>query len=71
MRRILIAVVLGLWSVGAAHGTPAPAELVFTNGAVYTVDGARSWAEAVAVSGGRIAFVGTNAAAKSSQKRGF
>ena len=45
-------------------GAPAAAELVFTNGAVYTVDGARSWAEAVGVSGGRIVFVGTGAAAK-------
>ena len=41
----------------------APADLVFRHGAVYTVDNARSWAEAVAVSGGRIVFVGTDAAA--------
>jgi predicted amidohydrolase YtcJ len=40
----------------------APADLVFTNGAVYTVDGARRWAQAVAVRGGRIAGVGSNAA---------
>jgi hypothetical protein len=64
MRRILIGIVLVLASLGAAAGAPAPAELVFTNGAVYTVDGARSWAEAVGVSGGRIVFVGTGAAAK-------
>ena len=43
---------------------PAPAELVLTGGAVYTVDGARSWAEAVAVTGGRIVFVGTSGDAK-------
>ncbi len=64
MRRILIAVCLVLSSLSAASGAPAPADLVFINGAVYTVDGARSWAEAVAVSGGRIVFVGTGAAAK-------
>ncbi len=34
------------------------AELVFTGGAVYTVDAIRSWAEAVAVRDGRIAAVG-------------
>ncbi len=39
----------------------ATADLVFTNGAVYTVDAARSWAEAVAVQGGRIAAVGAHA----------
>jgi hypothetical protein len=63
-RRAFIALVLGLLAAGAADGAPAPAELVFTHGAVYTVDGARSWAEAAAVSGGRIVFVGTDAAAR-------
>jgi predicted amidohydrolase YtcJ len=38
-----------------------PADLVLTGGAVYTVDAARTWAQAVAVSGGRIAAVGTDA----------
>jgi predicted amidohydrolase YtcJ len=32
--------------------------LVLRNGAVYTVDAARSWADAVAVAGGRIVYVG-------------
>jgi predicted amidohydrolase YtcJ len=38
-----------------------PADLVLRGGAVYQVDAARSWAEAVAVRDGRIAAVGTNA----------
>lgn len=38
-----------------------PADLVFRGGAVYTVDAARRWAEAVAVRKGRIAFVGSDA----------
>ncbi len=42
---------------------PAPADLVLRGAAVYTVDGARSWAEAVAVTKGRIVFVGANASA--------
>ena len=37
------------------------ADLVFVNGAVYTVDAARSWAQAVAVRDGRIVAVGTEA----------
>jgi len=41
------------------------ADTVFVNGRVYTVDGSRSWAEAVAVTGGRIQFVGTDAGARS------
>jgi predicted amidohydrolase YtcJ len=43
----------------AAAAGPAPADLVLTGAAVYTMDPARSWAEAVAVHGGRIVFVGT------------
>src|SRR5262245_17227442 len=46
-----------------AAPVPAPADLVLRGAAVYTVDGARSWAEAVAVSKGRIVFVGTDAGA--------
>src|SRR5260370_22957033 len=38
-----------------------PADLVLTGGAVYTVDAARTWAQAVAVTDGRIAAVGTDA----------
>src|SRR5436853_3170686 len=36
------------------------ADLVFGNGAVYTLDASRRWAEAVAVSRGRIVYVGTD-----------
>ncbi|MDI2128796.1 amidohydrolase [Yinghuangia seranimata] len=38
----------------------AYADLVFTNGPVYTVDAARSWARAVAVRDGRVVAVGTD-----------
>jgi len=41
-----------------------PADLAFVRGGVYTVDGARSWAETVVVSKGRIVFVGPDAASK-------
>jgi predicted amidohydrolase YtcJ len=37
------------------------ADLVFTGGAVYTVDASRRWAEAVAVRNGRIVYVGNDA----------
>jgi predicted amidohydrolase YtcJ len=42
-------------------GTNGAPDLVLTRGRVYTLDAARSWAEAVAVRGGRIAAVGTSA----------
>jgi predicted amidohydrolase YtcJ len=39
----------------------AAADLALTGGKIYTVDGARSWAEAVAIKDGRIVFVGSSA----------
>jgi predicted amidohydrolase YtcJ len=38
----------------------ASADTVLVNGAVYTVDAARSWAQAVAITDGRITIVGTD-----------
>ena len=44
-----------------------PADIVFTNGNIYTVSDKQPHAEAVAVKDGRIVFVGSNAAAKQYQ----
>jgi predicted amidohydrolase YtcJ len=55
--------VLFLSLVGACGQAPDPvtsADRVFVNGAVYTVDADRSWAEAVAINDGHIVFVGSN-----------
>ncbi len=46
------------------------ADLVFVNGGVYTVDAARSWAQAVAVRGGRIVAVGTEADVRERMRQG-
>src|SRR6516165_2677790 len=61
-----IRVALGIISAAFATVSSAstPADVLFVNGAVYTVDAARSWASAVAVTGGRISFVGDSATAK-------
>jgi predicted amidohydrolase YtcJ len=64
-RRLLLAFAAGLGFTALAEARPpAPADLVLRGAAVYTVDGARSWAEAVAVSKGRIVFVGADSAAQ-------
>jgi predicted amidohydrolase YtcJ len=52
--------VLHLIAVAQA-APPQPADTVFRRGAVYTVDAARSWAEAVAIRAGRIVYVGSDA----------
>lgn len=51
-------------AAAARASAAAPADLVFVDGAVYTLDAARRWASAVAVRGGRIVFVGTDAGAR-------
>ncbi len=67
MRRSLVLLSSWLGAVwianSAAAAPPAPADLVLRGGAVYTVDAARSWAQAVAVTAGRLSFVGTDAGA--------
>jgi len=61
-----VSAVLAALCSSAVPATPAsageaPAELVLDGAAVYTLDASRSWAQAVAVRGGRIVFVGTSA----------
>ena len=50
------------WSLGAA--SVAAADAVYVNGYIYTVDPHESVQEALAVRGGRIAYVGTSAGAR-------
>ena len=55
---------LALWAL-APVGVGAQADLVLTNGRIYTVDNARPIVAALAVRGGRIVFIGSDAEAKS------
>lgn len=48
----------------AQAGAAAPARLVVVNGAIYTVDPARSWASALVVVGDRITYVGDETGAR-------
>jgi hypothetical protein len=45
---------------GEESDEPPMAELALKNGAIYTVDDTRHWADAVAIRDGRIVFVGTD-----------
>lgn len=60
MARSAIALILSLLSAGA-HA--APADIVYRNGYVYTVDAQDSVQQALAARGGRIVYVGGNAGA--------
>ena len=54
----LLFLFLSAQSVSAQQQTHA--DIVLVNGAVYTMDAARSWAQAVAITNGRIAYVGSD-----------
>ena len=64
LRMRWLAVFAATFAWDASGAAAGKATLVLTNAAVYTVDAARSWAEAVAVLDGRIAFVGSAADAR-------
>ncbi|TWT81277.1 N-substituted formamide deformylase precursor [Planctomycetes bacterium CA13] len=62
--KLLLCLAVLLLSPASAGAQQKPAELVFTGGKVYTVDEQQPWAEAVAVTGRDIVFVGSSADAK-------
>jgi hypothetical protein len=45
----------------------SPAETVFANGKVYTVNQSQPWAEAIAVRGNEIVYVGDNAGVEATE----
>ena len=58
---LLAALVAGCgWGERTGDGPAGPADLLLRGGAVYTVDGPRTWATAVGVKGGRIVYVGSD-----------
>jgi predicted amidohydrolase YtcJ len=58
--RVTLGILLSALVVAGCEAPTPTADSVFINGAVYTVDADRSWAEAVAISDGHIVFVGSN-----------
>jgi predicted amidohydrolase YtcJ len=64
MRVIFILLSILLFSIAPAPTKTDPADLLLINGNVYTVTEKQAQAQAIAVKGDRIVFVGSNAAAK-------
>jgi hypothetical protein len=67
MKVLSIALSILMLSFGPATKTFDPADLLFINGNIYTVNGKQPQAQAIAVKGDRIVFVGANSAAKQYQ----
>jgi len=57
-KKLALTLCLGL---AACEPKVPPADLVLRNGRIYTLDDARTWAEALAIDDGRIVFVGPDA----------
>ena len=57
---------IGFCHLGTTHGDDAPekADIVFLGGKAYTQDPAQPWADAVAIKGDRITYVGTDEGAR-------
>ena len=53
-----------LLAIFAACGGEPPADSVYTNGKIYTVNEEQPWAEAVAIKDGRFVYVGDNSGAE-------
>ena len=61
LTQMLIGAAAALVSRGLAHGAaPQPAQLVISDAKIYTADASHHMAQALAVGGGRILFVGSN-----------
>lgn len=61
---IIAVVVLMAWIYPVQAEDNAPAEVMLSGGAIYTMDAARSWADTIAIAGGRIIYVGTEKGAQ-------
>ena len=60
MKSITLPGLIGLWLAGSASAESLSVDVVFTNGNIYTVNEKHPHAEAVAIKGGQIIFVGSN-----------
>jgi len=58
---ISLAGLLAVSLIAAAPPAPEPADAVYRGGKIWTVDPAHSWAQAVAIGGGRFVAVGSDA----------
>ncbi|PYP88014.1 MAG: amidohydrolase [Blastocatellia bacterium AA13] len=70
MRAISLTLIIASLCLGLALSTPEPADTLFINGNIYTVNDRAPHAEAVAVKNGRVLFVGSNKDAKAYQGAG-
>ncbi|MFY9554458.1 MAG: amidohydrolase [Blastocatellia bacterium] len=70
MRTTAMALILALLLIATASTSADPADVVFKNGNIYTVNERQPRAEAVAVKAGKIIFVGSNKDAKAYEGKG-
>src|SRR6266404_8347257 len=70
MRKLSLVLFLLALVLQSAQSKTEPADLVFKNGNIYTVDERQPHAEAIGVKAGKIIFVGSNKAARAYEGKG-
>jgi len=70
MQKILIIIILSILGLASTQSKTGPADIVFKNGNIYTVNERQPHAEAIAVKAGKIIFVGSNNDAKAYEAKG-
>jgi predicted amidohydrolase YtcJ len=70
MKLVAIVVIAISLFLTTGYSGPEPADVIFINGNVYTVNDKQPRAEAIAVKGGRIVFVGSNSRVKTFEGAG-
>jgi predicted amidohydrolase YtcJ len=63
MKRLFAVAALVMALLAAGGAVASPGDVVLRSGAIYTLDAKHPWASALVVSGGRIAYVGSDAGA--------
>lgn len=70
MQKTLIIIILSILGLASTQSKTEPADIVFKNGNIYTVNERQPHAEAIAVKAGKIIFVGSNNDAKAYEAKG-
>jgi len=70
MQKTLMIIILSILGLASTQSKTEPADIVFKNGNIYTVNERQPHAEAIAVKAGKIIFVGSNNDAKAYEARG-
>ncbi|MEP7242718.1 MAG: amidohydrolase [Gammaproteobacteria bacterium] len=62
--KVFCSLLVSTLTCGLLHAAEPPADSVYRNGRIYTVDASHAWAQAVAIKDGKFVYVGSDAGVK-------